>query len=62
LEQILSAELGRKVILQVETVKKKVVRKKDLKEEAMADPVIQEVLELFDGRIVDVIPAREQKE
>jgi len=61
LEQILSEELGRKVSLQVETVKKKVVRKKDMEEEAMADPAIQEVLELFDGRIIDVIPAREQK-
>jgi hypothetical protein len=32
-----------------------------LKEKAMADPVIKEVLELFDGRIVDVMPITEDK-
>lgn len=63
IEQIFSEELGNKVRLEVETVKKKAVRKKDLKEEALAEPAIQEVLELFDGsRIVDVIPATEEKE
>ena len=34
---------------------------KDLKEKAMADPVIKEVLELFDGRVVDVIPLNEHR-
>jgi DNA polymerase III subunit gamma/tau len=63
IEQIFSEELGNKVRLEVEAVKKKTVRKKDLKEEVLAEPAIQEVLELFDGsRIVDVIPATEEKE
>lgn len=63
IEQIFSEELGNKVYLEVEALKKKAVRKKDLKEEALAEPAIQEVLELFDGsRIVDVIPATEEKE
>jgi DNA polymerase III subunit gamma/tau len=63
IEQIFSEELGNKVRLEVEAVKKKAVRKKDLKEEVLAEPAIQEVLELFDGsRIVDVIPATEEKE
>ena len=63
IEQIFSEELGNKVRLEVETVKKKAVRKKDLKEEVLAEPAIQEVLELFDGsRIVDVIPVTEEQE
>ena len=45
----------------VETVRKKPIAKKDLKEKVMADPAIREVLELFDGRIVDVAPITEDK-
>jgi hypothetical protein len=51
--------MGTKIRLEVETAKKKTVRKKDLKAEVMADPAIKEVLELFDGRIVDVTPVKE---
>jgi DNA polymerase III gamma/tau subunit len=61
IEQIFSEELGSKIKIEVETVKKKTVRKKDLKEEVMADPAIKEVLELFEGRIVDVIPKTEDR-
>jgi DNA polymerase III subunit gamma/tau len=60
--QIFSDELGNAVSLEVVTAKKKVVRRKDLKEEVMADSAIQEVLELFDGRIVDVMPIKKQSE
>jgi DNA polymerase-3 subunit gamma/tau len=59
LEPIVSDALGKKVKIRVETVKKKLIRKKDLKDEAKSDPKIQKVLELFDGRIVDVIPTEE---
>jgi DNA polymerase-3 subunit gamma/tau len=59
LEQIFSEELGDTIKIEVETVKKKTIRKKDLKEKVMADPAIKEVLELFDGRIVDVTPIKE---
>ena len=59
IERILTEELGTKIRLEVETSKKKTVRKKDLKAEVMADPAIKEVLELFDGRIVDVTPVKE---
>ncbi len=61
IENIFSEELRSKVYLEVKLAKKKVIRKKDLKEKAMADPVIKEVLELFDGRIVDVIPITEEQ-
>lgn len=62
IEQIFSEELGSKIRMEIETAKKKSVRKKDLKEEVMADPVIKEVLELFEGRIVDVTPIKEDRE
>jgi len=61
IEQIFSEELGSKIEIEVETAKKKTIRKKDLKAEVMADPAIKEVLELFEGRIVDVIPITEDK-
>ena len=44
------------------TKKKKTARKKDLKNEIMADPEIKSVLELFDGRVVDVIPGTDEKD
>ena len=57
LSGILSEELGKKVQIKVDTLQKQRVRKKkDLKEEVMSDPMVKEVLELFDGRIVDVNP------
>ncbi|NTU43873.1 MAG: hypothetical protein HGA78_12655 [Nitrospirales bacterium] len=51
---------GRTVEISVETKDgKKSASKKDLKEKALQDPVIIEALELFEGRIVDVIPNKE---
>lgn len=61
IEQIFSEELGDTIKIEVETVKKKTIHKKDLKEKVMADPAIKEVLELFDGRIVDVTPITEDE-
>ena len=61
IEKIFSEELQRTMCLEVKVAKKNIVRKKDLKEKAMADPVIKEVLELFDGRIVDVIPITDEQ-
>jgi DNA polymerase-3 subunit gamma/tau len=62
IERIFSEELGNKVNIEVEITKKRTTRKKDLKEEVMSDPAIREVLELFEGRIVDVTPMTERKE
>jgi DNA polymerase III subunit gamma/tau len=62
IENIFSEELGSGVRLAIEIAEKKAVRKKALKEEVMDDPAIKEVLELFDGRIVDVMPISEEKE
>lgn len=62
IEQIVSGELGTPVRLEVATVKKGIVRRKDLKKDVMADSAIKEVLDLFDGRIVDVMPIKKQAE
>jgi DNA polymerase-3 subunit gamma/tau len=59
--EIFSEELGKGITIEVETTKKRSVRKKDLKDKVKADPAIKEVLELFEGRIVDVFPINEQK-
>ena len=61
IEQIFSEQIGSKVSVAVETAKKKPVRKKDLKAEVMSDPAMKEVLELFDGRIVDITSTTESK-
>jgi DNA polymerase-3 subunit gamma/tau len=61
IEQVFSEELGNKIKIEVETFKKKTIRKKELKEEVMSDPTIKEVLELFEGRVVDVTPKIEDK-
>ncbi len=57
LEKMVSEEAGRKLRIKLTTSHKKSVRKKDLKEKAMDEPLIREALELFEGRIVDVTPA-----
>ncbi len=61
IERIFSEEIGTKVKIKIETVKEKRIPKKDLKEKVMGEPIIKEALELFEGRIADVIPITEQR-
>jgi DNA polymerase-3 subunit gamma/tau len=61
IEKIFSEEIGTKVKVTIETVKEKRITKKDLKEKVMGEPIIKEALELFEGRIADVIPITEQR-
>jgi DNA polymerase-3 subunit gamma/tau len=56
IEEKLAEHAGRKIRISIVVQQKKTVKKKDLKETALKEPVIQEALELFEGRIVDVIP------
>ena len=56
LEKIASEEAGRKIRIKLATAHKKNVRKRDLKEKVLEEPLIREALELFEGRIVDVTP------
>jgi DNA polymerase-3 subunit gamma/tau len=61
IERVFSEEIGTKVKIKIETVKEKRIPKKDLKEKVMEEPIIKEALELFEGRIADVIPITEQR-
>ena len=47
---------GKVIPIKVETKKIKSMSKTDLKEKALKNPIVKEALELFEGRIVDVIP------
>jgi DNA polymerase-3 subunit gamma/tau len=56
IEKVLSGLAGRKIRITLSAHHKKTTKKKDLKQKALAEPVIMEALELFEGRIVDVLP------
>jgi len=56
IEKIFSEEIGTAIKVKIETIKEKRVTKKELKESVMGEPIIKEALELFEGRISDVIP------
>jgi len=56
IEKIFSEEIGTAIKVKIETIKEKRVTKKELKERVMGEPIIKEALELFEGRISDVIP------
>jgi DNA polymerase-3 subunit gamma/tau len=61
IEKIFSEEIGTAVTVKIETIKEKRVTKKDLKEKVMGEPIVKEALELFEGRITDVIPRTEDR-
>ncbi|HTR45657.1 MAG TPA: hypothetical protein VMH06_08090, partial [Thermodesulfovibrionales bacterium] len=54
IEEIASAVVQRKLSLRIDTVKKKVARKKEIKERILSEPLVKEAIELFDGRIVTI--------
>jgi DNA polymerase-3 subunit gamma/tau len=61
IEKLFSEEIGTAVRIKIETIKEKRVSKKDLKEKVMGEPIIKEAIELFEGRIADVIPITEER-
>ena len=61
IEALLSQHAGRKLSIILSALQgKKAVQKKELKKKASDEPLIKEALELFDGRIIDVIPVESQ--
>lgn len=58
IRSVLSDISGRQISLKIETAKGKTLASKDLKEKMLQDPVVKEALELFEGRIVDIIPMK----
>jgi DNA polymerase-3 subunit gamma/tau len=53
--------LRKKVSVKIETAKKKIPRKKDLKEKVLSEPLVKEAIELFEGRIVNIRPMDNSK-
>jgi DNA polymerase-3 subunit gamma/tau len=47
---------GKKVAVKIESEKKKMLRRKELKEKILSEPLIKEAIELFEGRIVEIRP------
>lgn len=56
IEKAASEAVGRRVSVKIDALKKEVQKKKDLKEKAMSEPIVKGVIDLFDGRIVDIKP------
>jgi len=54
LREIAAGILHRTVSVKIEVEKKRVPRKRELKEKIMSEPLVKEAIELFEGRIVDV--------
>jgi DNA polymerase-3 subunit gamma/tau len=61
LERELSLEAGTPITVTLQLLHKKRMRKKDLKKKISKQPVIKEALELFEGRIIDIIPSDQSK-
>ncbi len=57
IKNIINELSGKDINLQVKTVKTQSITKKDLKEKALNNEVIRHALELFEARIIDVIPS-----
>ncbi len=58
IEEIASKVLNKKVSIKVETTEqgsKRLPSKKDIKEKIMGEPIVKDVIELFGGRVVDII-------
>ncbi len=51
---------GRKIPIRIETAEAPSPSKRDLREKALSNPIIKEALELFEGKIVDVIPSQDK--
>ncbi len=60
IKKMLDELSGMSIAISIETTPSTTVTKKDLKERALRDPVVQDALKLFEGRIVDVLPIKNE--
>jgi DNA polymerase III subunit gamma/tau len=56
IEKAATEFMGREVHVKIETVKKRTQRRKEIREEILADPLVKEAMDLFGGRIVEIRP------
>jgi len=57
IEDAASELMGRKVSVRVDITKKKATRKRENREKILSEPLIKEAIELFEGRVIDIIPS-----
>lgn len=55
IEEVASKVMNKKVSIKVETSEKKSPSKRDVKERLLNEPLVKEAIELFGGRVVDII-------
>ena len=60
IKKLLDDLCGMSIEVSIETAASSTLSKKDLKERALQDPIVQDALELFEGRIVDVLPIKNE--
>ena len=60
IKKLLNDLSGMSIAVSIDTVASSAVSKRDLKERALQDPIVQDALELFEGRIVDVLPIKNE--
>lgn len=56
IKKALSEIAGRDIRVEIKTEKTKPINTKELKQKALQNPLLQEALKLFDGRILEIIP------
>ncbi|MDX9714168.1 MAG: DNA polymerase III subunit gamma/tau [Dissulfurispiraceae bacterium] len=59
LVRMLKEKSGRTVSIKISSKESNSLSKKELREKALENPIINEALELFEGRITDVVPRQE---
>jgi DNA polymerase III subunit gamma/tau len=52
---------GKNILITIETREEKIPSREDLKERALNNPVVKEALDLFEGRIAEVYPLKENE-
>jgi DNA polymerase III subunit gamma/tau len=60
-QETIKSVAGKPMPVRIETKEMKTLSKADLKEKALNNAVVKEALELFDGRIIDIYPTKENK-
>lgn len=55
IEEVASKVMNRRISIKIETSEKKTPSKRDVKERLLNEPLVKEAIELFGGRVVDII-------
>lgn len=61
IEETVSEILDKKIVIKVDTAKKRTPRRKELREKVLSEPIVKEALDLFEGKVIDVKPIENTK-